>query len=214
MCLAAFGLFAISSMLAALAMLLVPAGQAPGRAVIDQDHVIRLMAYELTVLAALGWVLAVRGWTRAKIGLEASWGASGLGVALAVVAMWISMLLSSALVAHGGALAQLVASTRPAVARIEPLTIAALCIVNPLYEETFVSGYLITALKRTRGFWFAANASAGLRLLYHLYQGPVAVVGILPVGLLFAYWYARTGRLWPLVVAHALLDAIALAASQ
>jgi membrane protease YdiL (CAAX protease family) len=29
---------------------------------------------------------------------------------------------------------------------------------------------------------------------------------------LFAYWYARTGRLWPAVIAHGLLDFFGLAA--
>lgn len=65
-----------------------------------------------------------------------------------------------------------------------------------------------------RSPWFAANVSAGGRLLYHLYQGPLAVVGILPSALLFGYWFARAGRLWPLVVAHAILDALAVAAYQ
>ena len=32
-----------------------------------------------------------------------------------------------------------------------------------------------------------------------------------PLALLFAWWYARTARLWPLIVAHAMLDLAALA---
>jgi membrane protease YdiL (CAAX protease family) len=55
--------------------------------------------------------------------------------------------------------------------------------------------------------------SAGIRVFYHFYQGAVGVVGIAPMALLFAYWFARTGRLWPLIVAHALTDFAGLAAS-
>ena len=33
----------------------------------------------------------------------------------------------------------------------------------------------------------------------------------LAMGLAFAYWFARNGRLWPLIAAHAVLDFFALA---
>jgi membrane protease YdiL (CAAX protease family) len=45
---------------------------------------------------------------------------------------------------------------------------------------------------------------------YHLYQGVLGALTIAPVGLLFAYWYVRSGRLWPLIVAHGLIDFIGL----
>jgi len=34
----------------------------------------------------------------------------------------------------------------------------------------------------------------------------MGVVGVAPLALLYAYWFALTGRLWPLIVAHALAD--------
>jgi uncharacterized protein len=89
--------------------------------------------------------------------------------------------------------------------------VIAVSIVNPLFEEFFVSGYLITTLKQWRHPWFAINVSVTLRLLYHLYQGPSGTVTIIPIGFVFAQWYNRTDRLWPLVVAHALFDYTGLA---
>jgi membrane protease YdiL (CAAX protease family) len=82
--------------------------------------------------------------------------------------------------------------------------------VNAAFEEIFVSGYIITALKPSRGASFALNVSVAVRLLYHLYQGQMAMLGVLPVGLVYAFWYARSGRLWPLIVAHALQDVVSL----
>ncbi len=70
--------------------------------------------------------------------------------------------------------------------------------------------YLITALKERFGTTTAINVSAGIRVFYHFYQGALAVLSITPMALLFGYWFARTGRLWPLIVAHALQDFIAL----
>jgi membrane protease YdiL (CAAX protease family) len=44
----------------------------------------------------------------------------------------------------------------------------------------------------------------------HLYQGPLSLISIVPGGLVFAWYYAATRRLWPVVIAHGLLDALAL----
>jgi membrane protease YdiL (CAAX protease family) len=93
---------------------------------------------------------------------------------------------------------------------LQPLTVGLLSLVNGFFEELFVCAYLINAVKKRRSAIFAINVSVAIRLAYHLYQGPMAVASIVPIGLIFGYWFARTGRLWPLVVAHALMDFLAL----
>jgi membrane protease YdiL (CAAX protease family) len=95
--------------------------------------------------------------------------------------------------------------------RVRLLDLALVCLVNPFFEEVFVSGYVIAALDPRRTAWTGINVSVAIRLLYHLYQGPVGVLSVVPIGLVFAWWYARTGRLWPLVMAHALFDFLPLA---
>ena len=52
-------------------------------------------------------------------------------------------------------------------------------------------------------------ASSLLRGAYHLYQGFGAGLGNVAMGLVFGYVWQRTGRLWPLVIAHGLIDAVA-----
>jgi membrane protease YdiL (CAAX protease family) len=49
-----------------------------------------------------------------------------------------------------------------------------------------------------------------LRVLVHLYQGRLALIAILPLGVVFTWYYVRTKRLWPVVVAHVVVDALAL----
>jgi membrane protease YdiL (CAAX protease family) len=82
--------------------------------------------------------------------------------------------------------------------------------VNGIFEELFVAGYIITALRESRGTWVAINVSTVVRLLYHLYQGPMAVITIIPLGMLFGFVYARTRQLWPLIMAHVLIDIVGL----
>jgi len=92
--------------------------------------------------------------------------------------------------------------------RIPVLIIAAFA--NGFAEEVVVVGYLIT---RLRQLGLSQNrailASSVLRGLYHLYQGFGAGLGNLVMGLVFGYAWCRSGRLWPLVIAHGLIDTVA-----
>lgn len=48
--------------------------------------------------------------------------------------------------------------------------------------------------------------SALLRASYHSYQGYIGFIGNFVMGLVFAWYYQRSGRLFPLLVAHAAMD--------
>lgn len=76
-------------------------------------------------------------------------------------------------------------------------------------EEVIMVGYLFHRL-RERGMsehkiiWL----SAIIRGSYHLYQGIGGLIGNIVMGLIFGYWYKRTGKLVPLLFAHFLIDAV------
>ena len=72
--------------------------------------------------------------------------------------------------------------------------------------STEITGYVISALREARGVTTAINVSAAIRVFCHFYQGAAGVIAITPMALLFAYWYAHSRRLWPLIVAHAIVD--------
>ena len=77
-------------------------------------------------------------------------------------------------------------------------------------EEVIVAAYLITRLRQL-GLTevVAVGVSALLRGSYHLYQGWGGFLGNLAMGVLFGAVFVRTRRVWPLVVAHFLLDVAA-----
>lgn len=83
-------------------------------------------------------------------------------------------------------------------------------IANSSAEEVLVVAYLISRL-RTLGWSENSSllASSLLRGSYHLYQGFGGGVGNVVMGLIFGRYWQRTGRLWPLIVAHALIDMVA-----
>lgn len=81
---------------------------------------------------------------------------------------------------------------------------------NGILEEVVVVGYLFTRLRQLGwGPWPIIVTSALLRGTYHLYQGFGQGLGNVVMGLVFGWWYHRTGRLLPLIIAHTILDVFA-----
>ncbi|MGM7646163.1 CPBP family intramembrane glutamic endopeptidase [Nocardia sp. JW2] len=90
-----------------------------------------------------------------------------------------------------------------------PVLIASAC-ANSVAEEVIVVAYLISRLRKLG--WSENGsllASALLRGSYHLYQGLGGGLGNIVMGLVFGRYWQRTNRLWPLILAHALIDAVA-----
>jgi membrane protease YdiL (CAAX protease family) len=81
---------------------------------------------------------------------------------------------------------------------------------NACAEEVLLTAYLLTQARRLGARENRAlTCSALIRGCYHLYQGASGGLGNLVMGLVFGRVWQRTGRLWPLVGAHTLLDVIA-----
>jgi membrane protease YdiL (CAAX protease family) len=86
----------------------------------------------------------------------------------------------------------------------------AVAFANGWAEEIIVVAYLITRLRQLNVNPMAAVlASSILRGVYHLYQGYGAGLGNIAMGLVFGFLWLRTRRLWPLIIAHGLIDAVA-----
>ncbi|MGZ4602425.1 MAG: CPBP family intramembrane glutamic endopeptidase [Kineosporiaceae bacterium] len=80
---------------------------------------------------------------------------------------------------------------------------------NAVLEEVIVVGYLVTRLRQLGiGPWAATGLSALLRGSYHLYQGFGPFLGNAVMGVVFAEWFRRRGRILPLIVAHTVLDTV------
>ncbi len=177
------------------------------------DHnLLGLAIFELAVGAALVLFLWIRDWRPRKIGLLPTFKDTGIGllVLAATTLIWIAISYVIFFISPST-----IAQMRDVVTQLKgpvpsPVILVGVSLINAVFEEIFVSGYIITALKPIRGPVIAAGISAAVRLSYHLYQGQMAFLGIAPLGVAYAIWYARTGRLWPLIVAHAVQDILAL----
>lgn len=180
-------------------------------------HLIRIAG--LLAWGALAWYLlradGIRGMPGRMRAGDWAWGA-GLAALIGVPGLGLYVV---------GVVAGFGRPVDPAAMGVTAITVAPLlgwAAANAVAEELVVVGWLVT---RLRQLWGGAPlddahltrrtvsaiiaASSLLRGAYHLYQGVGAGFGNLAMGVIFAAWYLRTGRVWPLVIAHFLIDAVA-----
>ncbi|QUG99509.1 CPBP family intramembrane metalloprotease [Saccharopolyspora erythraea] len=129
------------------------------------------------------------------VGLAALIGVPGLGLYLIAHALGLSLTVQPS-------------TLDDAWWRLPVLVLAAFG--NSFAEEVLMIAYLLTRLRQlgwseNRALW----ASSVLRGAYHLYQGFGGFVGNVVMGLVYGRTWQRTGRIWPLVAGHALIDVVA-----
>jgi membrane protease YdiL (CAAX protease family) len=163
----------------------------------------RLLCTETLLAIAFVPFLHARGWRLARATRPWAWGDAPRGIALFVVqyAVYVTLVMVVRRLG-GGAVYQM-------VGKVPWFVVIAASVLNPIFEEFLYLGYTVNALRRY-GLWVAVAVSVALRTAVHAYQGWSALLYILPTGLVFAAYYVRTHRIWPVVIAHALEDAIAL----
>ena len=169
------------------------------------------LAAQLIAWGALALYLLWRGgFSPARIGLgRFRWRADLLGGIGLAVLIGVAGLALYLLARKLGLNASVVPSSlRDTWWRIPMLVVSAFA--NGWAEEVVVVGYLLTRLRQLGiAPRLALGCSSALRSAYHLYQGFGAGLGNFAMGLIFGYTWQRTGRLWPLVIAHGLIDTAA-----
>ncbi|MGH3958698.1 CPBP family intramembrane glutamic endopeptidase [Mycobacterium sp.] len=169
------------------------------------------LAAQLIAWGGLGVYLLWRsGFSPARIGLgRLRWRADLLGgVGLAALVGLPGLALYVAARALGLNASVIPSSLSDTWWRIPMLVAAAFA--NGWAEEVIVVGYLLTRLEQLNMRAGAALVwSSLLRGAYHLFQGFGAGLGNAVMGLVFGWVWQRTGRLWPLVIAHGLIDTVA-----
>ena len=182
-----------------------------------QASLLDLAKQLLTIMSGLAWgalalYLLWRGGvnlrTRLGLDLRRPWADLATGLGLAALIGVPGLVLYVVAVRLGVNLTVAPATLNDVWWRIPVLVLAA--IENGFLEEALVVGYLVTRLEQLRvPAWAAIAISAVLRGSYHLYQGFGAFLGNAMMGVVFAWVFQRTRRLWPLVIAHSLLDIVA-----
>jgi CAAX protease family protein len=177
---------------------------ASGPVQFTEDDLRVLVVEESLLLLTLGWFLRVRGWSVEHFAAYPSGRELAMALGL-TVASFIVWALPWALLAPADA------GATSGGAGLSWPGILAVSIINPLFEELFLCAYMLPFLACRRGAGVAVAVSLLVRLSLHTYQGPVGLLAVGLLGLVFSIFYLRTQRLWPVLIAHGVLDFIGLA---
>jgi membrane protease YdiL (CAAX protease family) len=171
---------------------------------ITNGLVIGVVIMQVLVMGFAFWVGRIRGWSIASFGAHVSWKGTGAGILLFVATTLVILfcVVLTNVIAPG---ARNPTQTGVTVHGLTLPFLLLFSLVNPIYEEVLGTGYFVYALQKF-GMWPAVLASALFRTFLHSYKGLDAIVMILPMGLVFGFFYWRWRQLWPLVVAHVIFD--------
>jgi membrane protease YdiL (CAAX protease family) len=170
------------------------------------DTLISNLMYELFVLAWLGIFMRARGWTFERLGFSISLRDTSIGILLAIIVFCTVWLIEQVMGSAAPAMLEAARRFDKVSGELDLWWIVLASVVDAVFEELFVCAYVISALKEKRRAAFALNVSILLRVGCHVYQGVYGVLIGGALGLVFGYWYLKSGRVWPLFVAHAALQ--------
>jgi membrane protease YdiL (CAAX protease family) len=173
--------------------------------------------WEATVLSVFFAYLAWRGWKPTDFHIGLGWRTSLRGIELLVLGYLgatatLAILIALAyrlLAGHRTFFSFLQALSphlQPHTIHLSWLVIIVAMIINAFLEELVCMGYIFNQLAARRGPRVALVVTVFLRMACHTYQDPIHLAAIGVLFTIFALWYWKGRRLWPLIFAHILLD--------
>jgi membrane protease YdiL (CAAX protease family) len=173
----------------------------------DDGSLLFLVWFEVAAFVCAWSFLHLRGWRLAHLDLRMTLGGLLVGALLYGVSLLIDGVIWDLFAKHSAAREMLENIVRDK--SVGMLTAVAVSTVNGTFEEFFLTGYLLKAL-RPAGASVALGVSALVRVSYHLYQGPLGALTVLAFGIVVTAFYWRYRALWPVISAHILADLAAL----
>ena len=165
----------------------------------------QFVLYELLAGTAAIVYLVSRGWQLGDFPITINWRTTAAGLLLLFVDASLHKIAYGMGKALGGSTAVLDQLKGELSAPMALLVSA----VNGPFEELLLLSFVFKALER-QPLSVIIGASVLIRMLAHIYQGPVGVLSIFLMGVLFALLYARFRQVWPLIVCHIAEDFFAL----
>lgn len=174
------------------------------------EHLLGLVFYQsLLAIVLVPW-LARRGWSARDVAGTPGPKDVALGVALWALTLALNAAVWTTFGIVNPDAAKTLAAANPFAGGASAISAILVSIFNPIFEEFLWLGYAVPSLTPRLGIAGACAVSIALRVSVHAYQGTWALLGILPIGLALTWYYARTRRLWPAIVAHVIMDAVGL----
>jgi membrane protease YdiL (CAAX protease family) len=177
--------------------------------------VLNFIVAELSALGLLCYVLFRQGRALTEIGLSIRWKDVPISLLL-FLGTYASYFVSYLVFYSIQNVLVPAAVTAPAIqhpvldASLKYLPFIAL-LINPVFEEVIVRGYMITEVELlSRSTTIAVISSALLQTIYHLYQGVLPALASGCGFLFLSIYFVKKRRLLPVILAHLYFDMLAL----
>jgi membrane protease YdiL (CAAX protease family) len=170
---------------------------------------------ELAALGVLAYVLFRQG--RGFAGIGAKWKFTDIPMTLVLLAaayggyvVWV-LGVEQRFIPPGQEIARQAEVNRHMLEGGASVAAVLFMIINGFFEELIVRAFAITELKQLTGSAaIAIFASVIIQVSYHLYQGLPAALSHVPMFLIFSIYYQRTNRIFPVAMAHVVMDLLIL----
>jgi membrane protease YdiL (CAAX protease family) len=188
--------------------------------ILNDRRLTDMIAREGALLGLMLIYLRHRGWIPADFRVRINLRGSLLGLVLPIpltlanLVTILTLFLLAFLMGGYAGLMDLVAANKPELTphsvHVTWFAIVVACVVNAYLEEITCTAYFFNQVAARHGPFAALLLTDMVRMSFHLYQGPLHMLGIGAVFLVLngCYWWTR--NLWPLVVAHTLVDIIGM----
>ncbi len=190
--------------------------------ILTNSRLVDNLALESAILGLLLLYLRRRGWTPGDLAIRPGIIGTLIGFPLAAVMMLANMVTVATLFILAfcaqhryASLLQFLTANSP---HMEPhslhlswIVLIVAVVFNAFFEEITCTSYMFNQFAARRGPFFALLLTVLVRMGYHTYEGPIHMLGIGVVFLVVGGCYWLTRQVWPLIVAHALVDLTSMA---
>jgi membrane protease YdiL (CAAX protease family) len=193
-------------------------------AMMNDRGLVKNSSIEAPFLGLFLLVLGRRGWTPADFRVRIGWLSSleGLGLLALTYGCLLGVMMPLLLIAHflphstlgiwaGSIVPHTLPLTRGSI-QLSWAVIIPCTVLNAFFEELVYMGYFFNQCAAKLGPWTAVAATILLRLSVHTYQGTEHLLQIGVWSLVFGLWYRFGGKVWPLILAHVIIDLLSLGA--
>lgn len=163
-----------------------------------------ILIYETIALFIIVYILKVRGWKISDFNLEFTFRLIWIALLLVFVRNVVGT-IAYKIFEHATVIDNSGAKHIQYGLKANWIVISLLIIINSVYEEFILIGYLFKRLERYHPA-IIIGLSTLIRMSYHTYQGWMGIIYIIPTGLIFGCYYYRYKKLWPLILAHGLMN--------
>lgn len=96
---------------------------------------------------------------------------------------------------------------REAISGIRTVELIPYILASAAFQEILMRGYFVGRLRTLVGNnWLPVVVSSILFGIWHVYQGPIGAMSATVMGIVFALYFAKYNRIWPLILVHFLYN--------